>query len=135
MLVQKTTSSMSATQTLTRRLLEQVDELCAKDLLPFACVNEVYGVSVPESEGGTGQVVIVLACEPKPSMPRQPKLTPEFAFFEQFVGELGIMAAQESWQEEEGSNELWQKHRCPADAVGEIIDKRIRETRERLVCP
>ena len=103
-----------------RKVLARVDEVCAQDLLPITSVEEVYGVTVPLSEGGTGQAAIVLVCEPKPEMPWQPKLKPAFAFFEQFVGCDGIMDAQESWHEAQFEpdmvkNALWQRHRTPAD--------------------
>ena len=119
-----------------RKVLARVDELCAQDGLPIVSVNAVHGVTVPKSEGGTGQVVVVLECEPKPQMPWQPMLKPEFAFFEQFVGADGIMDAQEAWFEAEFEpemvrNALWQRHRTPAQAAAEIIDSVIAEARSK----
>jgi hypothetical protein len=43
-----------------RKVLARVDELCAQDGLPIVRVNAVHGVTVPKSERGTGQVVVVL---------------------------------------------------------------------------
>jgi hypothetical protein len=129
-----------------RKVLARVDELCAQDGMPIVSVNAVHGVTVPKSEGGTGQVVVVLECEPKPQMPWQPLLKPEFAFFEQFVGADGIMDAQEAWHEAEFEpdmvkNALWQRHRTPARAVGEIIDSVVAEAKstksqyvQRVLC-
>lgn len=119
-----------------RKVLARIDELCAQDRLPVASVNAVHGVTVPKSEGGTGQVVVVLECEPKPQMPWQPKLKPEFAFFEQFVGADGIMDAQEAWHEahfepDMVKNALWQRHHTPAQAAGEIINSVIAEARSK----
>lgn len=119
-----------------RKVLARVDELCAQDRLPIDSVNAVHGVTVPKSEGGTGQVVIVLECKPKPQMPWQPMLKPEFAFFEQFVGTDGIMDAQEAWHEAEFEpdmvrNALWQRHRTPSQAAAEIINSVIAEARAK----
>ena len=75
--------------------LSRIDEACAQASLPVANVEEVYGVTMPASEGGTGQAVLVLVCEPKPKTPWQPKLKPDFAFFEQFVGTDKLMDEQD----------------------------------------
>ena len=127
---------MAASADAVRQKLQRLDDLCTQDALPIAQVVEVHGVTVPTSEGGTGQAAIVLVCEPKPSMPWQPKLKPEFAFFEQFVGCDGIMEAQESWHEcqfepDDHKNALWKRYAAPADAVGEIVDQVIRDAKEK----
>ena len=127
---------MAVTADTVRQKLQRLDDLCTQGSLPIAQVNEVHGVMVPTTEGGTGQVAIVLVCEPKPSKPWQPKLKPEFAFFEQFVGCDGIMEAQESWHDcqfepDDHQNALWKRYATPADAVCEIVDTVIRDAKEK----
>ena len=127
---------MPASADAVRQKLQRVDELCAQDALPVRQVEQVYGVVVPASEGGTGQVAIVLVCRPKPTMPWQPMLHPEFAFFEQFVGCDGIMDQQESWFEcefepDDHPNALWKRFGTPAAAAGELVDSVIRDAQKK----
>ena len=126
---------MPATAAAVRQKLQRIDELCAQDALPIRQVDEVYGVTVPAKEGGTGEVALVLVCQPKPSRSYQPMYWPEFAFFEQFVGQDSIMDEQESWfdcqfEPDDHRNALWKRFSTPAAAVGEIVDKIIREAKE-----